>query len=66
MFDSFARKFTYISYVTIKRLNQYKPEAKCVGDKIVGFFLSSIETFVYIYVLLTTVGWKRKLILSVI
>ena len=30
MFDSLAKKFTYIISVTIKRQNQYKSEAVCV------------------------------------
>ena len=59
MFDSLARKFTYISSVTIKRLNQYKSEAVCVGDKIVSFFESSIETFVYVYDVIND-RWSEK------
>ena len=59
MFDSLAKKFTYISSDTIKRLNQYKSEAMCGGDKIVGFFESSIETFVYIYDIIND-RWSEK------
>ena len=38
VFDSFSRKFTYISYATIKGINQYKSEALCVCNKIIVFF----------------------------
>ena len=38
VFDSFSRKFRYISSSTIKRINQFSSEAVCVGNEIINFF----------------------------
>ena len=54
VFDSFSRKFTYISAARIKTIDQSNSEVVCISDKIIVFYEtfyleSVVNTKVFVY-----------------